>query len=164
MTGSVDSVKKALNLVAQQLLDNPPRERDSFPPTSSSGPSPYSFATNPRPEGLPPQNYDFSLQGPPFLNRHHETTDFHPGIHPPFPKFNEGGPPVQPQFSPEPITYKLLCANEKVGSVIGKGGNIVKTLQNETGCEIKAVETTPDSEYRIIMISGLEVSSVVPTF
>ncbi|WOL02206.1 KH domain-containing protein HEN4 [Canna indica] len=149
ITGTVDSVKKALHLVAQQLLDNPPRERDSFPPAGSSGPSSY-----PRPEGLPPPNYPFPLQGP-FLNRSHDFADFHPNIGPPFPKFHESGPPVQPQIAPEPITYRLLCSNDRVGSVIGKGGSIVKALQNETGCEVKVIETTPESEDRIIVISGL---------
>ncbi|KAG6527412.1 hypothetical protein ZIOFF_009511 [Zingiber officinale] len=97
ITGGVDSVKKALHLVGQQLLDNPTRERDSFPLANSSGPLSHPFTSIPQ----------------------------------------------------------LLCPAEKVGSVIGKGGNIVKTLQSETGCEVKVTETNPESENRIIIISGV---------
>ena len=52
------------------------------------------------------------------------------------------------------ITFRLLCHEEKVGGVIGKGGTIVKALQHETGCEIKILERVPDSEDRVIVISG----------
>ncbi|THU49898.1 hypothetical protein C4D60_Mb06t14400 [Musa balbisiana] len=159
LTGGVESVKKALHLVAQQLLDNPPRERDLFPPMGSSGPSSHPFASGPRPEGVPPLNYHHPHQGPPFSNRPHHIADFHPSIGPPFPKFHESGPPLQPQLSPELITYRLFCSSDKVGSVIGKGGNIVKGLQNDTGCEIKVLETTPESDDRIIVISGLALPS-----
>ncbi|CAL9179147.1 unnamed protein product [Musa hybrid cultivar] len=159
VTGGVESVKKALHLVAQQLLDNPPREHDLFPSLGSSGPSSDPFTSIPRAEGLPPPNFHYPPQVPPFSNRPHDITDFHPGIGPPFPKFHESGPLLQPQVSPEPITYRLLCSNDKVGSVIGKGGNIVKGLKNDTGCEIKVLETTPESEDRIIVISGLALPS-----
>ncbi|URE44899.1 KH domain [Musa troglodytarum] len=159
VTGGVESVKKALHLVAQQLLDNPPREHDLFLSLGFSGPSSDPFASIPRAEGLPPPNFQYPPQVPPFSNRSHDIMDFHPGIGPPFPKFHESGPPLQPQVSPEPITYRLLCSNDKVGSVIGKGGNIVKGLKNDTGCEIKVLETTPESEDRIIVISGLALPS-----
>ena len=56
---------------------------------------------------------------------------------------------------PNLITFRLLCLDEKVGGVIGKGGAITKTLQQETGCEIKVLEGISDSEDRIILISGL---------
>ncbi|KAG6527401.1 KH domain-containing protein HEN4-like [Zingiber officinale] len=157
--GGVDSVKKALHLVGQQLLDNPTRERDSFPLANSSGPLSHPFASIPRSEGLPPPNFHYPPQGPPFSNRPHDMPDFHPGMGPPFPKFHESGPPIHPQISPEPITFRLLCPAEKVGSVIGKGGNIVKTLQSETGCEVKVTETIPESENRIIIISGVALPS-----
>ncbi|KAF9621794.1 hypothetical protein IFM89_028232 [Coptis chinensis] len=42
----------------------------------------------------------------------------------------------------------------RVGGVIGKGGTIVKILQHETGCDIKILEGSPDSEDRLIIISG----------
>ncbi|KAG6523578.1 hypothetical protein ZIOFF_013439 [Zingiber officinale] len=52
ITGGVDSVKKALHLVGQQLLDNPTRERDSFPLANSSGPLSHPFASIPQLEGF----------------------------------------------------------------------------------------------------------------
>ncbi|KAG6503045.1 RNA-binding KH domain-containing protein RCF3-like [Zingiber officinale] len=159
VTGGVDSVKKALHLVGQQLLDNPPRERDPFPPANSFGPSSHPFTSIPRPEGLPLPKFHYPPQGPPFSNRSQGMPDFHQGMGSPFPKFHESGPPIHPQISAEPITFRLLCPAEKVGIVIGKGGNTVKTLQNETGCEVKVTETTPESDNRIIIISGVAFPS-----
>ncbi|XP_072994603.1 RNA-binding KH domain-containing protein RCF3-like isoform X1 [Typha latifolia] len=146
ITGGVESVKKALHSVAQQLLDNPPRDRDSYLATNPSGSSSHPFSSAPRVDGIPPMNYHHPIHGQPFPTRPYDIADA-----PPFPKFHEG---VAPQVAPELLTYRLLCSNEKVGSVIGKGGSIIRSLQIETGCEIKVLETAPESEDRIIVISG----------
>ncbi|XP_024969102.1 KH domain-containing protein HEN4-like isoform X2 [Cynara cardunculus var. scolymus] len=52
------------------------------------------------------------------------------------------------------LTYRLICPDEKVGGVIGKGGTIVKALKHETGCDIKVLERTAESDDRVIVISG----------
>ncbi|ERN09894.1 hypothetical protein AMTR_s00013p00144130, partial [Amborella trichopoda] len=44
--------------------------------------------------------------------------------------------------------------NEKAGGVIGKGGSIIRALQNETQAEIKILDTVPDLEDRVIVISA----------
>ncbi|XP_008783181.2 RNA-binding KH domain-containing protein RCF3-like [Phoenix dactylifera] len=155
ITGAVDSVRKALQSVSQQLLENPPRDRDSFPATVPSGPSSHSFSSIPQPEGLPPASYHRPIQGPSFSSRPYDIADYHSSIAPPFSKFHGGAAVAgQPPVSLELLTYRLMCSNDKVGSVIGKGGSIIKTLQHETGCEIKILETEPESDDRIIVISG----------
>lgn len=75
------------------------------------------------------------------------------------PKFQEGG---RMNHMPEVLNFHLLCPAEKVGGIIGKGGSIVKTIQQETGCEIKILDGLPDSEDRVILISGPAVSSEPP--
>lgn len=157
ITGGMDSVRKALHLVGQQLLDNPPRERDSF---ILNQPGSFSHPLGQRPEG-PPANYHLPFQGPPFPNRSFDAVDYRSNVAPPFPKFHESVVSGPHEVPPEIIIYRLLCPNDKVGGVIGKGGSVIKNLQHETGCEIKVLETTPESEDRIIVISGPVVCSYI---
>ncbi|XP_050382534.1 KH domain-containing protein HEN4 [Argentina anserina] len=56
----------------------------------------------------------------------------------------------------EEVVFKLLCHHDKVGSLIGKGGSIVRTFQNETGASIKIVDAAPDSDERVVVISAQE--------
>lgn len=133
-------------MVSQLLIENPPR--DSFPATRLSGPLSHPFATIPRPDVRPPMLYPLP-QVPPFSNRPYDTADISM-----FPKFHDGAGPGQFQGPPEQLIFRLLCSNDKVGSVIGRGGSIIKSLQHETGCEIKVHETTPETDDRIIIISS----------
>ena len=44
------------------------------------------------------------------------------------------GPPMPiPKPLPGDTLFRLLCQEPKIGSVIGKGGSIVKSLRHETG-------------------------------
>ena len=142
ITGEVDAVRKALQSVSQQLIENPPRDHDSFP-FNTTGQSSHSFG--PRPEVHPPPNHSFSSQGAPFAAGPRDVE-----IHSSLPPLNPGR--MMPSL--EMLTFRLLCHDERVGGVIGKGGAIIKTLKQETGCEIKVLEAIPDSEDRIIVISG----------
>lgn len=63
-------------------------------------------------------------------------------------------------FYEEEVVFKLLCHLDKVGSLIGKGGSIVRTFQNETGASIKIADILPDSEERIVVISARENSEM----
>ncbi|KAK9281134.1 hypothetical protein L1049_004027 [Liquidambar formosana] len=58
----------------------------------------------------------------------------------------------------EEVVFKLLCQLDKVGSLIGKGGSIIRSLQNETGASIKIVDAAPDSDERVVLISARENS------
>jgi len=146
ITGGVDSARKALQLVSQLLIDNPPR--GPFPAIKPPGPSSHQFAPIPRPEARLTVHY-LPPQGPPFSNRPYAAADI-----PPFPKFHERVGPGQIQGAPEQLMFRLLCSNDKVGSVIGRGGSIIKSLQHETGCEINILETTLETDDRIIVISS----------
>ncbi|CAA0806819.1 RNA-binding KH domain-containing protein [Striga hermonthica] len=139
ISGKRDAVRKALLCVSEQLLEKSPRNQDSFS-AHVGGPPSHSFGPPSRRDRFPPPNRPFHGQGPPFSAGFH---DFEPGM--------PGGPV---NFPPEVLTFRLLCSEEKVGGVIGKGGSVVKALQNETGCEIKVQDGEGDSEDRIIIISG----------
>ncbi|KAK8958088.1 hypothetical protein KSP40_PGU012868 [Platanthera guangdongensis] len=155
ISGSIDFIRKALQSVSQQLLKYPPRERD-FIADNPLGSSTNQFSPIPRPEAFNPPNFHMPIQGPPFSNRPpYDSHDF-----PSFPNFHEGPAPGQMQVAPEVLVFRLLCSNDKVGSVIGKGGSIVRNLQHETGCDIKILETPLESEDRLIVISGPAIVSL----
>jgi len=142
INGEVDSVRKGLNAVAELLLAHPPKETDVVAGVHSSGSSSRSlfsqsdgFASGMQPNG------PFGI-----IDRQPNMAPF--PIKPEAPIHGHASVPI------ESLSFRLLCAKDKVGSVIGKGGNTVKTIQNDTGCEIKVLETLPKTDDRIINISG----------
>ncbi|CAK9150701.1 unnamed protein product [Ilex paraguariensis] len=48
--------------------------------------------------------------------------------------------------------YRILCQSRKIGSVIGKGGNIVKALREETQAKITVADSVPGADERVIII------------
>ncbi|KAM7280794.1 hypothetical protein ACFE04_007928 [Oxalis oulophora] len=54
--------------------------------------------------------------------------------------------------SDETTVYRILCPSKKIGGVIGKGGNIVKALRDETRAKITVAESVPGSDERVIII------------
>ena len=149
INGEVDSVRKGLNAVAELLLAHPPKETDVVAGVHSSGSSSRSlfsqsdgFASGMQPNG------PFGI-----IDRQPNMAPF--PIGPEAPVHGHASAPI------EPLSFRLLCAKDKVGSVIGKGGNTVKTIQNDTGCEIKVLETLPKTDDRIINISGPAVTTFI---
>ncbi|KAL0423978.1 UNVERIFIED_CONTAM: KH domain-containing protein HEN4 [Sesamum radiatum] len=55
-------------------------------------------------------------------------------------------------FHPSDTVYRILCQSKKIGSVIGKGGNIVKSLREETQAKITVSDSVPGSDERVIII------------
>ncbi|XP_024172676.1 RNA-binding KH domain-containing protein RCF3 isoform X1 [Rosa chinensis] len=147
ITGEVDAVRKALDSVTQQLLDNLPRASASSL-LNSTGPS---SQPSPRPEVTPPPERS---QGTPYSNQAADIVDNHSAAHPLIPKVHASGIPGRMKSSQEVLTFRLLCHEERVGGVIGKGGTIIRTLKQETGCEIKVMDGVSDSEDRVIILSG----------
>lgn len=152
ITGEVDAVRKALQSVSQQLLENHSRDQDSS--AIATGPSSHSYGQPlPRLDG-PPPNRSFIGQGACYADGPHDVADYHSSGSLMMTKFHEGGIPGRMKHSQDILTFRLLCHEERVGSVIGKGGQIIKTLQMDTGCEIKVMEGVSDSEDRVITVSG----------
>ncbi|MQL73843.1 hypothetical protein Taro_006224 [Colocasia esculenta] len=65
--------------------------------------------------------------------------------------------------SQDKVSFRLLCPNDKIGGVIGKGGTIIKALENETGTSIDVGATVAESEERVITISASEVCGIAIT-
>ncbi len=63
-------------------------------------------------------------------------------------------PPVRP--AQDETIFRILCPGSTTGSVIRKGGNIIKALRQETGTRIKIVDAVPGVDDRVIIISAPE--------
>ncbi|XP_047341974.1 KH domain-containing protein HEN4 [Impatiens glandulifera] len=50
----------------------------------------------------------------------------------------------------EEIVFKLLCKADKVGALIGKGGCVIRALENDTGASIKIRDETTDLDERVV--------------
>ena len=48
--------------------------------------------------------------------------------------------------------YRILCPGSKIGSLIGKGGSIIKSLRQECRSKIKVEDPIPGSDERVIYI------------
>ncbi|KAK1441405.1 hypothetical protein QVD17_07269 [Tagetes erecta] len=132
ISGEVNAVRKALQSVSQQLLDHPPRGNDSFSANDvgsfhSIGNRQDAYPLFPPPGGLLSAGPRDGGSGA-FGGRFGPLTDM--------------------------LTYRLICSDEKVGGVIGKAGNVVKALKHETGCDIRVLDKMPESDDRVIVISG----------
>lgn len=50
------------------------------------------------------------------------------------------------------VAYRILCPNDIIGSVIGKGGKVINALRQETHARIKVVDPFPGADKRVITI------------
>ncbi|KAK3027328.1 hypothetical protein RJ639_040420, partial [Escallonia herrerae] len=55
-------------------------------------------------------------------------------------------------IGPEDTVYRYLCPVRKIGSIIGRGGDIAKQLRAETQSKIRINETVPGCEERVVTI------------
>ncbi|KAJ0075074.1 hypothetical protein Patl1_34922 [Pistacia atlantica] len=140
ITGSFPAVKKALLSVSSCVQDSP---RVDVANTNVTKPPGMLHHGNPMSASVEP----FHQRGyaPSFHSRGYssgpgpETVGAHNRI-----------------YFEEDVVFKLLCHLDKVGSLIGKGGSIVRTFQNETGASIKIADVVPDSDERVVLISARE--------
>lgn len=90
------------------------------------------------------------------INLPSSSVSYASGLHP-LSIESERLPTVDTKVQVQDIVFKLLCANDKIGGVIGKGGSIVKALQNETGASISVGASMAECSDRLITISASEV-------
>ncbi|KAL9459909.1 hypothetical protein AB3S75_003168 [Citrus x aurantiifolia] len=144
ISGSFPDVKKALLSVSNFVQDSRRVDAPKANVTKSSG---MVVQGNPYPPAAEP----FHQRGyaPGYHSRGYSSGPGHETV---------GG--RNRMFYEEEVVFKLLCHLDKVGSLIGKGGSIVRTFQNETGASIKIADILPDSEERIVVISARENSEM----
>ncbi|XP_060195725.1 KH domain-containing protein HEN4-like isoform X2 [Lycium barbarum] len=55
-------------------------------------------------------------------------------------------------IGPDDTVYRYLCPGKKIGSIIGRGGEIIKQLRVDTKSKIRIGETVPGCEERVVTI------------
>lgn len=58
--------------------------------------------------------------------------------------------------SGDELTVRVLCPTAKIGHMIGKGGNVIRRLREESGAKIKVGEPVSDADESVIEISSFE--------
>ncbi|XVF44865.1 hypothetical protein PTKIN_Ptkin02bG0158100 [Pterospermum kingtungense] len=69
---------------------------------------------------------------------------------------SEKASPLDIKMLHQEVVFKILCSSDRVGGVIGKGGAIVKALQNDTGATITIGATITDCDERLITVTASE--------
>lgn len=76
---------------------------------------------------------------------------------------NGAGPEAKrpaPANAPRETIFRLLANSRKIGSIIGRGGDIIKQLKAETGARIKVADAVPNCEERVVIMSSSPDPSV----
>ncbi|XP_061370842.1 KH domain-containing protein HEN4 [Gastrolobium bilobum] len=170
--GNVSSVKKALVAVSRRLQDCPPADR-----TKMMGSKPYEVVQHEAVAAVPRETLT-AVQHEPLTAVPHQTlTDlrvdhllqrcsalsnlssssnsYSTGAHSLSEEVNRVSS-LEPKSLHQEVTFRILCPNDRVGGVIGKGGNIVKALQSETGATISIGPAVAECEDRLITITASE--------
>nr|GMC52002.1 KH domain-containing protein HEN4 [Ipomoea batatas] len=144
ITGSFSAVRRALLSVSGCLQDNPRAELAYSSTPKSSG---SSFHGNglPGPDPYPLPGYATGHQ---FVDHHSKNFQY---------SCAESSASYG-MVKEEEVVFRLLCKVDKVGSLIGKGGSIIRVIESETGASIKIVEVGSDSDERVVIISSRENS------
>ncbi|XP_061364085.1 KH domain-containing protein HEN4 [Gastrolobium bilobum] len=140
ITGNFSAAKKALLCVSSCLQDY--ARVDSGPGVLHG-------------TGAPAQVEPYPQRGYASGSGTYASSDHHSRGYASFPGPESAGP-AHRMLAEEEVVFKLLCQHDKVGSLIGKGGSIVRALQSETGASIQIVDAGPDSDERVVVISARE--------
>ncbi|XP_019196873.1 PREDICTED: KH domain-containing protein HEN4 [Ipomoea nil] len=144
ITGNFSAVRRALLSVSGCLQDNPRAELAYSSTPKSSG---SSFHGNGLP-GPDPYSLPGYATGHQFVDHHSKNFQY---------SCAESSASYG-MVKEEEVVFRLLCKVDKVGSLIGKGGSIIRVIESETGASIKIVEVASDSDERAVIISSRENS------
>ncbi|KAL2615361.1 hypothetical protein AAZV13_08G061400 [Glycine max] len=158
--GQLTSVKKALIAVSHRLQDCPPPDRTKM--TGSRHYEVVQSETFSVPlESLTNLHIDHHLQRSSTLstlsNRSNGNAS---GAHKLSAEVNRVSA-LDPKAYQQEVTFRIICSNDRVGAVIGKGGSIVRALQNESGAIISVGPSLVECEDRLVTITASEKAVVL---
>ncbi|CAJ1961354.1 unnamed protein product [Sphenostylis stenocarpa] len=157
--GRVSSVKKALVAVSQRLQDCPPVDRTKVMGSKHNEMVQYE-AMDPLPRetftAVPHDTVDHLLRRSSAMSTLSSCPNSYATRVHSFPPEVDRISSLEPKQLQQEVTFRILCSNDRVGGVIGKGGNIVRALQIETGATISIGPSVAGCEDRIITITASE--------
>ncbi|KAM1242619.1 hypothetical protein ACFX2G_034955 [Malus domestica] len=142
--GDILAVKKALVAVSGCLQDCPPIDK-----TRMTGSRPEAV---PR-ETLPDLRLDQLSQRNSMRNLPISSMSYATGVRP---SSIEAERMPTLETKQQEVSFRILCANDRIGGVIGRGGSIVRALQNETGASISIAASVAECDERLITVSASE--------
>ncbi|XP_008237250.1 PREDICTED: KH domain-containing protein At4g18375-like [Prunus mume] len=146
--GDIFSVKKALIAVSGRLQDCTLVDKTRMTGSRPLEAVPY--------ETLPDLHLDHLSQRNSMLNSLPSSSmSYASGVRPSSIEA-ERIPTLETKMVQQEVTFKILCANDRVGGVIGKGGAIVRALQNETGAAISIGPSVAECDERLITVAASE--------
>ncbi|KAF8411351.1 hypothetical protein HHK36_003898 [Tetracentron sinense] len=145
--GDILAVKKALVAVSRRLQDCPPVDKAQMSVRTLVETVPRGTFSDPHAEFLPHQSsllpptpgssVDYASRGRPRSTEVDRISTL-------------------PKKAQQEVAFRMLCSTDKVGGVIGKGGIIIRALQNDTGASISVGASVADSDERVITVLALE--------
>ncbi|KAL7157065.1 hypothetical protein ABFS83_02G052900 [Erythranthe nasuta] len=135
--GNLSSVKRALVLITSRLQD--------FQPPEKTTTTTYGSSRHLEEESPPMPAVDRRSMQPPM-----------PSVDQPSSLDSERVSNVNPTRPQREVSFKIFCPNEQVGSIIGKGGSVIKALQFRTGASIIIGPAVAECDERYITISSME--------
>ncbi|XP_020426115.1 KH domain-containing protein HEN4 [Prunus persica] len=147
--GDILSVKKALVAVSGRLQDCPPVDKTRMTGSRPLEPVPYETLPDLRLDHLSQRNS--MLTSLPSSSMSYASSGVRTSS-----IEAERIPTLETKMVQQEVTFKILCANDRVGGVIGKGGAIVRALQNETGAAISIGPSVAECDERLITVAASE--------
>lgn len=154
--GEVHGVKKALVAVSGRLQECPPADKIPDKSRTTGGRTLDSLSL----QTLPDFHVDLPQRSPAFPAMPSGAVSYGAGVHPLAVEVDRT-PTIEAKALQQEVSYRILCSNDRVGGVIGRGGSIVKALQNESGASISVGPTVAECDERLITITASEVCYLV---
>ncbi|KAI6678335.1 hypothetical protein NL676_039131 [Syzygium grande] len=149
--GEVHGVKKALVAVSGRLQECPPADKIPDKSRTTGGRTLDSLSL----QTLPDFHVDLPQRNPAFPAMPSGAVSYGAGVHPLAVEVDRT-PTIEAKALQQEVSYRILCSNDRVGGVIGRGGSIVKALQNESGALISVGPTVAECDERLITITASE--------
>ncbi|KAK9044192.1 hypothetical protein V6N11_072508 [Hibiscus sabdariffa] len=151
--GSVLSVKRALVAVSYRLQDCPPVNKTrSYGGTSSRE---FSWTYGGGPSGPIAQIDHLSRRRLLVPSIPSGSTSYATRGHPLSLK-SENASALDMKTLQQEVVFKILCLNDRVGGVIGKGGATIKALQSDSGATVAIGATFTDCDERLVTVTASE--------
>lgn len=154
--GEVDGLKKALVAVSGRLQECPPADKIPDKSWTTGGRTLDSLSL----QTLPDFHVDLPQWNPALPAMPSGAVSYGAGVHPSAVEVDRA-PDIEAKALQHEVSYRILCSNDRVGGVIGRGGSIVKALQNESGALISVGPTVAECDERLITIMASEVHLLV---
>lgn len=152
--GNVSSVRKALVAVSRRLQDCSPADR-----TKMMGSKPHEVVQHdtsvvPR-DTLTDLHVNLQRNSAP-STVFRSTNNYDTEIHSLSADFNRVASLDSKALHRE-VMFRILCNNDRIGCIIGKGGSVIKALENDSGATISVGPLVAECEDRLITITASEV-------